>query len=248
MDNYWVIRGCDFSGCTAMTSLFDWSTTLDENTRIYIEDCLYPAGVTTLEAATTFLDMHAQVIETYHTQIGTDADPSYQGEKITAHGICSVDVARYRTAGSSDGERATEYSMDMQTTFGHIRQFPQSALESFPLAVWSAGDGATEHTYTVYIASGGTLTDADIWVVLWIQSDAATNSLAQRISSQAAPLATPTNITTDSASTWNGTDVSTKQKIVLSHTPDKPGVVRGHVYLVKNTERVSVDAAIWVDE
>jgi len=73
-------------------------------------------------------------------------------------------------------------------------------------------------------------------------NDAATNSLGIRETTRVAPETAAANLTTDSLSTWNGTDVTTKQFMEKAFTPDKPGALSvvfhmatdagstGHVY------------------
>ena len=121
------------------------------------------------------------------------------------------------------------------------------ALEAFPIAGWTDGDGSTAHTYRIYIASGGTLQDDEIWFDFTGPNDAATDSLGLRKTTRLAPLGTPSNIATDGVSTWNGTDVGTLQQLDVTYTPDKPGPITARIYLAKPTERVSVDPKIYID-
>lgn len=178
-------------------------------------------------------------------QTGTDSDPAFQGYEETLFGFCEVDTARYRTGGASDGERTNPYSFSI-TSQSYTKQ-PWTAAESMLLSGWTDGDGTTSHTYRVYFASGATLTDRDLWADFWYPNDAAANSLAAFQTKKPLPGATGTNHTTDSGSTWNGTDVTTKQYLQFTATPDKPGPIQLRVFLSKPTERVSVDPKIYID-
>ena len=106
--------------------------------------------------------------------------------KLTARGLITSVTAVYRTGGADDGEQVNAYSWNMAASSIASEQF--LALKSPPLVLWVDPDTTP---------SGAT---------------------AQGIytSTRMAVRGTPAALTTDSASTWNGSGVGTKQKI--THT------------------------------
>jgi len=188
--------------------------------------------------------------EFYHCQAGTDADPAYQMEIHTSRGKIKADTASYRTSGSSDDERTNPISWDMDTTAGSERNYPGNALESPPITGWTTGDGATAVVFRIYIASGGTQQDDDVWFDLVGPNDAATNSLGVRKTTRVAPEGTPANLTTDGTSTWTGADVGTKQYMEITYTPDKPGPIHAIVHMATDagaTGHIFIDPKIYID-
>lgn len=103
-----------------------------------------------------------------------------------SRGTVSSSLSVYRTGGADDGEQANAYSWQMATNANALEIY--NALESPPLTRWTDPD-----------ASISSATAKGIFT-----------------STRCAPLATPTALTTDSTSTWNGSGVGTKQKI--AHT------------------------------
>jgi len=98
-------------------------------------------------------------------------------------GTAKTTTSQYRTGGADDGEQINEYSLEMATNANAVEIY--NPLEITLGSRWIAPDASP---------SGAT---------------------AQGIftSTRCDPLATPTALTTDSASTWNGSGVGTKQKI-----------------------------------
>jgi hypothetical protein len=211
---------------------------------VSFERCLINAGATLVNGT---IDIPGAEISFHHCQSGTDADPAYQMKRYTYQGTVETDTARYRDNGASDGERTNPYSWSLDTAAGSNVIELYEPLESPPIAGWTDGDASTAHTYRVYVASGATLQDDEVWVELIGPNDAATDSLGVRKTTRPDPLATPANLTTDASSTWNGADVTTKQQIDVVYTPDKPGPITARVYVAKPSERVSIDPKIYID-
>jgi hypothetical protein len=117
---------------------------------------------------------------------GTISVPALVNGLYDYRGTVLTTLSRYRTGGADDGEQANAHSWEMAANANAVEIY--GALASPPLARWVDPDASI---------SGAT---------------------AKGIftSTRCDPLATPTNLTTDGDSTWNGTGVGTKQKI--THT------------------------------
>ena len=201
-----------------------------------------------MNIVTGTIDVPGFRVESYHCQIGTDADPAYQMEIQDSRGKVSADTSRYRTGGGSDKVRSTPISWDFNTSVGSVRGYPGHALEGPPIRVWTAGDGSTAHVYRVAFASDtDSINDDEIWIELEGPNDAATNSLAALKTTRVAPRTTAAAYTTDSGSTWTGTGVGTKQYMEITYTPDKPGPVVIRVHMAKASDNVYIDPLIQID-
>lgn len=228
-------------------SLVDVSASATGACDILFTRCLMASG---FSAVSGTMDQAGREIRLVHCQIGTDADPAYQIEFNTSKGKVVSDTARYRTDGASDGERTNPLSWDMDTTVGSKRQYPGHPLHSPPIAGWTDGDGATAHVYRIFFASGATQQDDDIWFELIGPNDAATNSLGVKNSARVDPETAASNHTSDTESTWNGTDVGTKQYMEVTYTPDKPGPISAIVYMsgdAGSTGHIYIDPKIYID-
>lgn len=203
-------------------------------------------------------------IATYHCQNGTDADPAYQMEVHTERGKVVTDTARYRDDDPTDGYRSNPISWDMDTTYGSKRGYPGHPLESDPIVCLIPGDGSTAYTVRAYFASGGTQQDDDFWMDVHRANDAATNSQGVRDTKRVAPETAAANHPTDSASSWTGTDVGTKQYVEQAITPDKAGALAvrfymtadagsiGHIYVspfleVRDANGQIMTRRVWID-
>lgn len=206
--------------------------------------CILNASATLVSGT---LDIPGIIFDFHHCQSGTDSDPAYQMKRYICQGTVEADAARYRTGGASDGERTNPYSWSMDTSAGSNAIELYEPLESPPIAGWTDGDGSTAHTYRIYVASGFTVQDDEVWFDLIGPNDIAEDSLGVRKTTRPDPMATPANLTTDSGSTWNGADVSLKQYMDITYTPDKPGPITARIYLAKGNKRISVDPKIYID-
>ena len=197
------------------------------------------------------LDIPGSLVRASNCQIGTDADPSFQLYQHTYEGTVEATSASYRTSGASDDERTNPISWDMSTVAGSQREWPSNALESPAITGWTDGDGSTSHTYRIYIASGGTQQDDDVWFDLITPNEDSTSSQGLRSTTRLPPEGTAANLTTDAASTWTGADVGTKQYMSITVTPDKPGPISARVYMASDAGtaagHVFVDPKIYID-
>jgi len=258
-----IMRGCDFIGGDEKTQLCDdyYSTTYTHQPELIVEDC-------DLSHITTLADMlgvHVTLRRCkLHASAAVDNDYSiyseliiencdngsitvppiglswYQGWHGDVKGVSSV----YRTDGASDGETSYSWEMVSQST---CVEATYNAIRTPPITRWV--DGGSEIDITVYVASGGTLNDDDLWIEVSGPDNTASpnqSALGYTYSSRPNILATPAALTTDSNSTWNGTGVGTKQKITCTYTPTEAGPVTVKVYLAKPSTTVYVDPKLEV--
>jgi hypothetical protein len=152
--------------------------------------------------------------------------------------ILTPTTSKYRTGGADDGEQANAYSWEIAGTSA-IADF-HSWFES-PWMVARIAAGASQ-TVTVYVASEVTLQDNEFWVEVISPSEAGSPTALVRFqTTRPTVVATPGDLTTDGSSTWNGTGVTTKQKITVTISPTIAGEVRVRAFLAKASTTVYVD-------
>ena len=237
-----ILSGVDLSVLTS-SSIVSGNSVGSPTTLIFAR-CLLASGMTIVSSTISVAGFR---VESYHCQIGTDADPSYQMEIQDSRGKVSANTAKYRTGGASDGVRSTPICWDVDTTVGSVRGYPGHAFECPPITAWTTGDGSTAHTYRIAFASDATINDDEIWMELEGPNDAATNSLAALKTTRVAPQTSAAAYTTDGTSTWTGTGVGTKQYMQVTYTPDKPGPVTVRVMMAKASDNIYVDPKIQID-
>ena len=235
------IDGVDLSTLTS-SPLVNGSTNANMDRSIIFSRCLLASGATIVNGT---IDVPGLRVESYHCQIGTDAD--FQMEIQDSQGKIVTDVARFRTGGASDGVRTNPISWDFDTSAGSVRGYPGHALAGPPITAWTDGDGSTAHTYRIAIASDATINDDELWIEVEGPNDAATNSLAVVNTTRVAPETAAAALTTDGGSTWTGSGVGTKQYMEVTYTPDKPGPLTVRVFMAKASDNVYVDPKIQVD-
>lgn len=233
-------RNLDLSILTGNIASSAW----DVSSTITFERCLLNAGATLVGGLP---DVPGGFIRFHHCQSGTDSDPAFQMAEYSYQGNIKVDTARYRDDGATDGIRSTGYSWELDTTSAWNVIELYEPLCSSPVSVWSAGNGATSHTYRAYVANGAGLNDDDVWLEGSLVNDAAIDSLGIFKTTRAGPQDTPAALTSDTGSTWNGSGVGTKYQIDITHTPDKPGVAIFRVCLAKPSTTIYFDPKIAID-
>jgi len=161
------------------------------------------------------------------------------------NGTISSTTVVYRTDGADDGEQANAYSWEMAADASALELY--SCLDSSPITTWVEA-GAQD--ITIYVASGGTLNDDDFWIEVESPNETAspnTTAMGQTNTTRAGFRDTPTALTTDSSSTWNGSGVGTKQEVTVSITPAVAGPVTVRCFLAKPSTTVYVDPKISTD-
>jgi hypothetical protein len=100
-------------------------------------------------------------------------------------------------------------------------------------------------TITVYVAGSASLNNDDFWIEVDSPSEEVSPTAQGKFrTTKPEPLATPTALTSDTSSTWNGTGVGTKQKIEVAISPTIAGTVTVRCYLAKPSTTVYVDPKI----
>jgi hypothetical protein len=239
-----LLVGLDLS-TLASSSLVNGTVNVVWQGRVIVfSRCKFPSSYSLV---TGTMGMPAFRVESFHCQVGTDADPAYQMEIQDNRGKIVTDTARYRTGGGKDVERTNPISWDFDTTGASRRQYPGHPLVGPPITAWTDGDATTAHTYRISFASDATIQDDDFWIEVEGPNDAATDSMAVINTTRVAPRGTAANLPTDSGSTWTGSGVGTKQYAEVTYTPDKPGPVTIRCYMAKASDNIYVDPKIQID-
>lgn len=177
----------------------------------------------------------------WHTVSLTNCDSGstgYRNERWTYTGSMLTDAAIYRLGGASDGVTPISHSYN---TNANTQSLPFDAtlyLDGLPIPQWNTLTGSSQ-TATIYILSSTTLTNADIWFELEYLGTSGFPISSFVSSVVATPLTTPTNYATDT-STWNGSS-ATKQKMTVTFTPQKAGLVIARVKVAIQSTTVWVD-------
>jgi hypothetical protein len=212
-----------------------------------IRNCELPASTTLLSG--TIADPET-VYEVAMSRSGTSTDPEWERYKYDRHGTVRMVSDRYRSGSNyGDGVATNPRSMEIDVGEGTTRGYPFPACESFPIYGWTAGDGSTSYTYTVYIASDGTIQDDDVWLELLLPDDGSTGAQSVRLSTMVAIGTSASNLTSDGASSWTGSDVGTKQELSVTHTPDKAGPLTARVYVASlpgTSKSVFIDPWVYI--
>jgi hypothetical protein len=232
------LEGVDLSGGNAF--VFNVNPATKRIGRMLAKSCKVPVGTVVARGAINSSHRY----EMMHCESGTPADPSYEMQVMDYWGTTTAVAARYRSDGASDKVRSSPYSWEMVATAKALEIY--CPHESPPIAGWTDGDGAKEFTYTIYFASSATRQDDEFSVELSVPNDDNKSSQVKILSSRLDPQSTPANITADGDSTWNGAGVNVAQKIVFTHTPDKPGPIEARLHLMKASATVYVDPKIYI--
>lgn len=230
-------RGVEFIGTT--TNIFSGGAS-HASGRVIIADCVAPTYTNLIGTTPTHFSSR---LETERFVAGTLTVPAIAPTQIYDWpGTVIASLSRYRTGGADDGEQANAYSWEMASDAEAAEA--AATLMSPPITRWVE---AGSQTLTIYIASGVTLQDDELWVDVISPSEAGSaTAQGQFNTSRALPLATPANLTTDGSSTWNGAGVGTKQKIDVAINPTIAGPVTVRVHLAKPSTTVYVDPKLGV--
>lgn len=193
-----------------------------------------------LSASSTVTTTNANGMH-YATVNLVNCDSGSTGYRSEHWGYCGsmlTDASIYRVGGSTDGVAPVSHSyntnINPQSLSFDVTQF----LDGFPISQWNTSTGSPK-TATIFILSSATLTNADIWMELEYLG-ASGSPLSSFVSSiVATPLTTPSNYASDT-STWNGSTATT-QKMTVTFTPQKVGLVTARIKVAKPS------ATIWID-
>lgn len=158
-------------------------------------------------------------------------------------GTVTETLAKYRTGGASDGEQANAVSWEL-TTGTNAAEFTTPIATDW-MYRWVAA-GASQDV-TIYVAGAASMSDDDFWIEVLSPSEEVSATAASKYNTtRMAALGTPAALTSDGVSTWNGSDVGTKQKCTVTISPTIPGVVQVRACLAKPSTTVNVDPLVEV--
>ena len=174
----------------------------------------------------------------------------------TEYGTVESETAVYRTNGADDGEQANAQAWKMVSDASNCleRVWP---LRSPPIAVYSAG--GSSKTFKLFLAhdgigggAGGKLQDDEFWIELGgpdIDAGAQGHDETTRPGASATipygdPQTAAADLTTDSASTWNGSGIGTKEEVSITFTPNYAGPVFIRACLAKPNVTIHIDPKI----
>ncbi len=167
----------------------------------------------------------------------------------TFWGTVKSTLAKYRSTGADDGEQANAHAWEMVSSANAMEL--GGALESPPITIWD--DGGSAKTFKVFVASGTTFQDDEVAIRLTGPAEATSTAQVHVEQSNDPSAGIPmdpresaSNLTTDAASTWNGTGVGTKQEMSITYTPGIAGPVTIRVLLMKASATLYVDPKVEV--
>lgn len=173
----------------------------------------------------------------------SDTPNTFTG-KWSSQGTVLTTTAKYRTGGASDGTNSYAWELTPSAT----AEEQVNPLVSPPLTRWVAG--GSEVTCTLYVAGPAEIYNDEVWMEVEGPDNTASPNTTTRgywYSSRLAAQGSRAVLTTDSESTWNGSDVNTKRKIVHAFTPQQAGpVVIRACYAKTSGAAIAVDPRIEV--
>lgn len=180
--------------------------------------------------------------ELYNCAAGTLSAPALPVFlKESYYGKVKASSSVYRSSGASDG--TTDYSFELETNAD--AKTGNSAVSTNEIARWV--DSGSQ-TITVHVASANFVFNNEFWIEVESPSEAASPTSQSKFrTTKPDPLVTGTTLTSDSASTWTGSGVGTKQKIEVAISPTIAGPVKVRCYSSKPSTTVYVDPKISTD-
>lgn len=155
-------------------------------------------------------------------------------------GLAEHNLSVYRTGGATDNLQANPASLKLVTNANAIEQF--GPLTVPVLTRWVA---AGSYTITIYVQSGATLNNDDLWVDITYPDEGGTpTAQASFVTTAMDFLATPAALDTDSSGLWNGSGGGTYQKIEVGISPAIAGLVRAEVNFAKPSTTAYIDAML----
>jgi len=224
------VRNCDLSNVSTSLVLGG-----QQRCDFIISNCKLNPSVSYLSTAFTEPLAVLDVIDcddgTITSRRGLTVREAYQGTVATVE-------SEYRSSGANDGY--VDYSWKLVSN-SNAKEFTQ-ALEVNDI-VCEVESGS--QTITVYVAGSASLNNDDFWIEVDSPSEEVSPTAQGKFrTTKPDPLATPTALTLDTSSTWNGSGVGTKQKIEVAISPTIAGTVTVRCYLAKPSTTVYVDPKI----
>ena len=200
---------------------------------VVVQDCKLNASFTAFNV--TPHDETLKVFSSSSAALTGEADGAHL--IASSRGEVTTSKTEYRSSGA---ESDVNYSWKLASSSSCVEGY--TTLESIPIC--KAVDSGSQ-TITVYIAGGASLNDDDFWIEVDSPSEEVSLTAQGKFrTTKPDPLATPTALTSDTSSTWNGSGVGTKQKIEVAISPTIAGTVTVRCYLAKPSTTVYVDPKI----
>ena len=196
--------------------------------------------------------LHASATATTGTHVGTggpyvtivncdSGDTNYRYQKTNYQGTITQESTIVRTGGATDG--TTPISRRMVSS-ANSKYF--SPLESDPIYFWNETTGSTVTVTVPVITDNVTLTNAEAWVEVDYLGTSGYPISSMTSDRSTDILASASNQTTDSTSTWTTTGLTTpvKQELSVTITPQEKGLIRARVMLAKASTTMYYDPKI----
>ncbi len=230
-----TFRGCVFAG--TLTNIIGTGSSV--GWQVIFDGCSLPTYTNLRSAAVLHVTGQFEV----RNCVGGTISAAVVGPKIVDDyaGTIVSDLTRYRDGGASDG--VSPYCLAIATNGNALE--PYGYLASPPI-VRRINAGASQ-TVTVYIASGFTAQDDEVYGELISPSEAGSPTAAGVFrSSRVANRGTPGNLTTDGTSTWTGSGVGTLQKITFTVSPTVAGQLIFRLFVAKASTTVYLSPELGV--
>jgi hypothetical protein len=222
-----LVQGSDLSG---------WDNAVDHaagsahgSLRLTLAGCEIPASWEIEDGNTSALLRRGAIVTLVHCTSGTLTAPAFQRAYYYHMGSAVMQSTRYRNSGAQDG--TTKFSWEITALSGRTWDRSRHAVVvPIPVGWVAAGTAITVTAYVAHNAVGagasGALTNAECALRIYGPSNAGSPKATQySASTMAARNASATDLTTDSASSWTGSSIGTKQKMALTYTPTIAGPV-----------------------
>ena len=201
--------------------------------RIEVYKCNIPSSW--VLQSTVVTPFSIEITDCYSGSISGNSS-NYQNR--TTYGKSSRSTTEYRTNGANDS--IDDYSLKIQSDSTALEVFNASISPDISKYVESGSQ-----TITVYVAGSASLNDDDFWIEVESPSEEVSPTAQGKFrTTKPDPLATPTALTSDTSSAWNGSGVGTKQKVEVAISPTIAGTVTVRCYLAKPSTTVYVDPKI----
>ena len=220
-----------FSSCD-ISSVPDISFNLFSG-RIEVSKCNIPSSW--VLQSTVVNPLSIEITDCYSGAISGNSN-NYQNR--TTYGKSSKSTTEYRTNGANDS--IDDYSLKIESDSTALEVFNASISPDISKYVETGSQ-----TITVYVAGSSSLNDDDFWIEVNSPSEEVSPTAQGKFrTTKPDPLATPTALTSDTSSAWNGSGVGTKQKVEVAISPTIAGTVTVRCYLAKPSTTVYVDPKI----
>ncbi len=235
---FYYFHGVDLSALGSNT-LFAISA--QPGYRILLANC--KLGSSFVLASGTGAQPQGPIIEVVNCD---SANTNYRNERYMRGGTLTTETTITLTGGATDGTQGISHKMvtnaNANATIQQLDSFPivSDFLYANPSVIGNL------KTATIEIISSGSLNNNDIWLDLEYPNSSTTPLAALVSSNIATPLTTAAAVTTSTA-TWNSSPATpTKQKLQVTFTPQKIGMLTAWVRVAKATTTVYINPQISV--